>query len=210
MIFLGAPGAGKGTIAKKFNEEYVIPHISTGDLFREAVKNKKELGEKVSNILASGGLVPDSITIEIVKQRISEPDCKNGYILDGFPRTIVQAETFEKENPIDLVVFFDISDEDVKKRLGGRRVCEKCGAIYNIYFSSKPKKDGVCDIDGAKLIIRSDDNEESITKRLEMYHSQTAPLIDFYKNLNKLISVNAMSSVEQIFEDINKKIKNRS
>ncbi len=206
FVFLGAPGAGKGTIAKKFNEAYAIPHISTGDLFREAVKNKTELGEKVASILASGGLVPDSLTIAIVKERISKPDCKNGYILDGFPRTIVQAETFEKENPIDLVIFFDISDEEVKKRLGGRRVCEKCGAIYNIYFN-KPKKEGICDIDNGNLIIRSDDREEAITKRLEVYHSQTAPLFEFYKKLNKLIIVKATAGSDAIFEDIKAKIK---
>lgn len=206
FIFLGPPGAGKGTVAKKFNEGYNIPHISTGDLFREEVKNKTELGIKISNILSSGGLVPDSITIEIIKERIENSDCKNGYILDGFPRTISQAQSLEKENPIDFVIFFNISDQDVKKRLTGRRVCEKCGAIYNIYFN-KPKKDGICDIDNAKLITRDDDNEESISKRLEIYHSQTLPLIDFYKNLNKLITVDAILEPDQIFKEIELKIK---
>ena len=206
LVFFGAPGAGKGTIAKKFNEFYGIPQISTGDLFRESIKNKTELGQRVSSILASGGLVPDEITIAMVKERISKADCKNGYILDGFPRTIVQAETFEKDNPIDLAIFFDISDEEVKKRLGGRRVCEKCGAIYNIFFS-KPKKEGICDIDNAKLIIRDDDKEEAIMNRLKVYHSQTEPLLEFYKKLNKLFSVDATLSPEEVFQNIKSQIK---
>ncbi|HOJ63723.1 MAG TPA: adenylate kinase [Spirochaetota bacterium] len=205
LVFFGAPGAGKGTIAKKFNENYGIPQISTGDLFREAIKNQTELGKKVSNILATGGLVPDDITIQMVKERVSKPDCKNGYILDGFPRTIAQAEYFEKENPIDMAIFFDISDEEVKKRLGGRRVCEKCGAIYNIFFN-KPQKDGTCDKDGANLIIRDDDKEEAIIKRLNVYHTQTEPLLDFYKNLNKLIKVDATLSPEEVFDKIKKSI----
>lgn len=206
LVFFGAPGAGKGTVAKKFTENCGIPQISTGDLFREAIKNKTELGEKVSKIISLGELVPDEITIAMVKERIAKDDCKNGYILDGFPRTIGQAEKFEEVNPIDMAIFFEISDEDVKKRLGGRRVCEKCGAIYNVFFS-KPKKDGICDKDGARLIIREDDKEETIIKRLEVYHNQTAPLVDFYNKLNKLIRIDATLELDSIFNSIIEKLK---
>ena len=177
LVLFGAPGAGKGTVAKIMIKDFNIPQISTGDLFRKAIKDQTSLGKKVSSILASGGLVPDELTIDIVKERTSEADCKNGFILDGFPRTMVQAQAWEKANPIDKAIYFDISDEEVKKRLCGRRVCSKCGEIYNVNFN-QPKYEGVCDKDGEKLVIRSDDQEDAINNRLEVYHSQTKPLLE--------------------------------
>lgn len=206
IVFFGAPGAGKGTIAKKFNEDFGIPQISTGDLFRAAIKNKTELGLKVSSILESGGLVPDELTISIVKERVSQPDCKNGYILDGFPRTMVQAESWESADPIDKAIYFDISDDEVKKRLGGRRVCQKCGAIYHVIFN-KPKNDGLCDSDNDKLFIRPDDREEAIANRLDVYHKQTEPLLGFYNKISKVISIDATMAPDNVYSQIKGKIK---
>ena len=205
LVFFGAPGAGKGTIAKLLFEKFGIPQISTGDLFRAAIKNKTELGKKVSTILENGQLVPDEVTISIVVERIKEDDCKNGYILDGFPRTLVQAESFENVKPISLAIFFNITDEEVKERLGGRRVCESCGAIYHIK-NNKPKKDGVCNKDNAKLIIRPDDREEAIVKRLEVYHNQTEPLIDYYKKISKLVVIDASLPPEEVVKQICEKV----
>ena len=206
IVFFGAPGAGKGTIAKKFNEDIGIPQISTGDLFRAAIKNKTELGQKVSSILEKGELVPDSLTIDIVKERVSQPDCKNGYILDGFPRTMVQAESWEKSAPIDKAIYFDISDNEVKKRLGGRRVCQKCGAIYHVSFNP-PKKADICDTDSEPLFIRPDDKEDAIMNRLSVYHKQTEPLLDYYTKIGKVISVDAKLSPEEVYLQIKNKIK---
>ena len=206
LVLFGAPGAGKGTVAKIMIKDFNIPQISTGDLFRKAIKDKTSLGQKVSSILASGGLVPDEITIEIVKERTSESDCKNGFILDGFPRTMVQAEAWEKANPIDNAIYFEISDEEVKKRLCGRRVCPKCGEIYNVNFN-QPKVDGMCDKDGEKLIIRPDDEESAINNRLEVYHSQTKPLLEYYTRLKKVISVDSSVSPVNTYTQIKEKLK---
>ncbi|OHD12940.1 MAG: adenylate kinase [Spirochaetes bacterium GWD1_27_9] len=206
LVFFGAPGAGKGTIAKKFNEEFGIPQISTGDLFRAAIKNKTELGLKVSEIMAKGGLVSDDITIGIVKERIKNDDCKDGYILDGFPRTMIQAENWEKADSVDLAIYFDIKDDEVKKRLGGRRVCPKCGKIYNVFFS-KPKVENICDNDNETLIIREDDREEAIANRLVVYHSQTAPLLDYYKKFDKVIAIDATAAPEMVYSQIKKALK---
>ena len=206
LVFFGAPGAGKGTIAKKLFEKYKIPQISTGDLFRANIKNETELGKKVKSILDNGQLVPDEVTIAMVNDRIKDDDCKNGYILDGFPRTIVQAEAFEKSNPIDAAIYFDITDDEVKGRLGGRRVCSGCGAIYHIK-NNPPKKDGVCDKCGKDLLIRPDDAVEAIEKRLVVYHEQTEPLIGFYKNINKNITIDASLAPEKVVEQIEKQIK---
>ncbi len=206
LVFFGAPGAGKGTIAKIVFEKNKIVQISTGDLFRNAIKNKTELGKKVSAILERGDLVPDELTIEIVKERIKENDCKNGYILDGFPRTMVQSESWEKIDPIDKAVHFDISDETVKMRLGGRRICQKCGAIFNIY-TNKPKKEGICDNDGESLIIRKDDQEDAIVNRLKVYHDQTKPLISYYKKLNKLVTIDSSVDADSSYKQILKALK---
>jgi len=206
LVFFGAPGAGKGTISKKLNEEYGLPQISTGDLFRENIKNRTELGLKVSSILEKGELVPDQLTISIVEMRTKNNDCKNGYILDGFPRTIIQAENWEKISPIDKAIYFDITDKEVMDRLSGRRVCPKCGQIYHILFN-KPKKDGKCDNDDETLYIRPDDKEEAINNRLNVYHKQTEPLIEYYTNINKIVKINAVNSFEDVYSEIKSKLK---
>ncbi|MBN2546803.1 MAG: adenylate kinase [Spirochaetes bacterium] len=206
LVFFGAPGAGKGTIAKIVYDKNKIVQISTGDLFRNAIKNQTELGKKVSAILERGDLVPDELTIEIVKERIKEKDCNKGYILDGFPRTMIQAESWEKIDPIDRAVYFDISDEVVKRRLGGRRICPKCGAIFNIY-TNKPKNEGICDNDGESLIIRKDDQEEAIENRLFIYHEQTKPLISYYKKLDKLVTIDSSVDADTSYQQIIKALK---
>jgi adenylate kinase len=206
LVFFGAPGAGKGTLAKKLKDLYQIPQISTGDLFRENIKNQTELGKKVSSILSSGGLVPDEVTIEMVKERIKNPDCAKGYILDGFPRTMVQAESWEKIAPIDKAIYFDITDEEVKSRLGGRRTCPSCQAIYHLEYNP-PKKEGICDKDGEKLIIRADDQIEAIENRLKVYHEQTEPLMGFYKKIGKMESVDCSKGSDKVFIEFKSKFK---
>lgn len=205
LVFFGAPGAGKGTIAKILNNDTNIPQISTGDLFRAAIKNQTPLGQQVSSILDKGELVPDSLTVSLVKERVAQDDCKDGYILDGFPRTIGQAEEWEQIAPIDKAIYFDIDDEIVKKRLGGRRTCSSCGAIYHIE-SNKPKVENVCDKCGADLMIRKDDKEEAILNRLEVYHSQTKPLLDFYKKIDKMVSVEAFHDIETVAKQLKEKV----
>jgi adenylate kinase len=205
LVFFGAPGAGKGTLSKIMVKELNIPQISTGDLFRQAIKDKTELGLKVSSILEKGDLVPDELTIALVEERVKQDDCKNGYILDGFPRTMPQAEEWEKSDPIDNAIYFEIDDELVKKRLSGRRLCPKCGAIYNIYFG-KPKVEGKCDIDGEDLITRKDDQEDAVINRLEVYYTQTAPLLDYYKKLNKVITIDASVNPDITFNQIKEKL----
>ncbi len=205
LVFFGAPGAGKGTLSKIMVKELNIPQISTGDLFRQAIKDKTELGLKVSSILEKGDLVPDQLTIALVEERVKKDDCKNGYILDGFPRTMIQAEEWEKLDPVDNAIYFEIDDELVKKRLSGRRLCSKCGAIYNIYFG-KPKVEGKCDIDGEDLIIRKDDQEDAVINRLEVYYDQTAPLLDYYKKLDKVLTIDASVNPEITFNQIKEKL----
>jgi adenylate kinase len=205
LVFFGAPGAGKGTIAKILFDEYKIVQISTGEIFREAIKNKTELGIKVSSILEKGELVPDDLTIALVEERVKKPDCAKGYILDGFPRTMVQAERWEKIDPIDTAVYFEIDDELVRKRLSGRRMCPKCGTIYNIFFS-KPKREGMCDHDGETLVSRKDDGIETINNRLSVYHRQTEPLLGFYKKLNKELTIDASVSAEESYRQIKGKL----
>lgn len=180
LVFLGPPGAGKGTIASVAKNALGVPHISTGDLFRENIKNETELGKEVKAILASGGLVPDEITIKMVENRLSQPDCKNGYILDGFPRTIPQAEALSKMSNVEGVVNFVLSEEEIIKRLSGRRMCKSTGRTYHIVFNP-PKVEGKDDETGEDLIQRDDDKPEAIKHRLEVYNEATAPLIDYYK-----------------------------
>jgi adenylate kinase len=205
LVFFGAPGAGKGTISKRLNEKYLLPQISTGDLFRENIKNKTELGLKVSSILEKGELVPDRLTISIVESKIKDDECKNGYILDGFPRTLNQAESWEKISPIDKAIYFDITDKEVIDRLCGRRVCPKCGQIYHILFN-KPKNEGKCNNDNESLYIRPDDKEEAINNRLDVYHKQTEPLIEYYTNIGKIIKINAINSLEEVYNEITSKL----
>ncbi len=202
-VFLGPPGAGKGTLAGKVSELYSIPHISTGDIFRAAIRAKTPMGMEVQQIIDSGGLVGDDITTELVRGRLAEDDAKNGFILDGFPRTIPQAEALEKIVSIDAAVNFDISDEEVVKRLSGRRVCRNCGHNYHIEFMP-PKQEGICDACGGELYTRDDDKPEAVRHRLELYRSQTAPLIDFYREKGKLADINARPATDTVLESFKK------
>lgn len=199
MIFLGPPGAGKGTLADLAVDLLKIPHISTGDLFRAAVKEGSPLGLKVKDILASGGLVPDALTIEIVRERLAKPDCQKGWILDGFPRTIPQAEALEALEPADKAVNFHVADDVVIGRLSTRRVCRGCGKIYNVR-NMRPKVEGVCDICGGEIYTRDDDKESSIKTRLDNYNKQTAPLIDWFGAKGKLVSIDGVGDPAEVLK----------
>lgn len=190
FIFLGPPGAGKGSLAVKVAEDYKIPHISTGDIFRANIKAQTPLGVKVKAIIDSGSLVSDELTFELVKDRLAQDDCKNGYILDGFPRTIPQAEMLEKLVNDVKVVNFEIKDEIVIRRLSTRRVCKACGANFNV-LTLPPKVEGVCDKCGGELYQRDDDKQESILHRMDVYREQTEPLINFYKEKGKITDLDA-------------------
>ena len=199
FIFLGPPGAGKGSLAVKVAEGYKIPHISTGDIFRDNIKRGTELGVKVKAIIDSGALVSDDLTCELVKDRLSKDDCKNGFILDGFPRTIPQAEMFTSICPDVTVVNFQIADDVVIKRLSTRRVCKKCGANYNV-LTLPPKTEGVCDKCGGELYQRDDDKQESIMHRMEVYREQTEPLIDFYRKKGQLKDIDGAIQTADLLE----------
>ena len=205
MVFCGPPGAGKGTIAKLAKDYYGIPHISTGDLFRDNIKNETALGLKVKSILASGGLVPDSITIEMVRNRLAEPDCKKGFILDGVPRTIPQADALAEMTDLDAVIDFQLSREEVVKRLSGRRLCPSTGRSYHIIFNP-PKVAGKDDETGEDLIQRPDDREEAIVHRLEVYDEQTAPLIDYYTKKGLIKEIDASPKPSEVFELLKKSL----
>ena len=201
LIFLGAPGAGKGTLATLLSKEYRIPQISTGDLFRAAVKEGSELGKQVQGIMEKGELVPDSLTVELVKERLSKPDAKGGYILDGFPRTVAQADALAEFQTIDVVINFSISDELVIRRLSGRRVCRSCGAIYHIE-NMPPKVEGTCDRCSGELYIRDDDKIDSIKNRLRVYKEQTEPLIAYYRDRGVLREIDSSKSPEDSLAQI--------
>lgn len=189
LIFLGAPGAGKGTQAEKVSEKLGIPTISTGNIIREALKNETEMGLKAKSFIESGKLVPDEVVIGIIKDRLSEDDCQKGFILDGFPRTIPQAEALDNMGiKIDRVIDIEVSDEKIAERMSGRRVCPDCGASYHVEYK-KPAKEGICNACGAELIIRKDDKPEVVLDRLNVYHEQTEPLKDFYaeKGILKIV-----------------------
>ncbi len=189
IILFGAPGAGKGTQAEAISEHKSIPTISTGNIIREALKSGSELGHKAKSYMAGGGLVPDEIVIDIIKERISHDDCKNGFILDGFPRTITQAEALDKMGvTIDKVIEIDISDSIIIERTSGRRVCEKCGSSYHL-VNKKPQKDGICDRCHGTLVQREDDHPETVKNRLKIYHEQTKPLERYYSNQGKLVVI---------------------
>ncbi len=203
IILLGAPGAGKGTQGNLISKKYGFPKISTGDILREAVKNRTPLGMKAKEKMDKGELVDDEIILGIIKERVSREDCKKGFILDGFPRNIKQAEEFEKLGieGKELAILFEVKDEEIIRRLSSRRVCKNCGAIYNLVVSP-PKKEGVCDKCGGELIQRDDDRPEVIKRRLSVYKEQTEPLVKFYENRGILGKVNAEGEIEQIFNSV--------
>ena len=203
LIFLGAPGAGKGTLATLLSKEYGIPQISTGDLFRAAVKEGSDLGKQVQGIMEKGELVPDSLTVELVRERLAKPDARDGYILDGFPRTVAQADALGEFQKIDGVINFLISDELVIRRLSGRRVCRSCGAIYHVE-NMVPKKEGICDRCGGEVYIRDDDKIDSIKNRLRVYKAQTEPLIAYYRDKGLLREIDSSRSPEHSLEQIKK------
>lgn len=206
IIMLGAPGAGKGTQAKKIAEKYGIPHISTGDIFRANIKNGTELGRQAKAYMDKGELVPDELTVNLVTDRFKNPDCAGGYVLDGFPRTIPQAEALDSalralgEN-VDYAVNVEVPDENIVSRMSGRRACVGCGATYHVKYNA-PKAEGICDACGEKLILRDDDKAETVQNRLSVYHDQTQPLIDYYARKGILKEVDGTQDMEEVFNAI--------
>lgn len=206
IIMLGAPGAGKGTQAKKIAEKYHIPHISTGDIFRANIKNGTELGKKAKTYMDQGLLVPDELVCDLVVDRVQQDDCRNGYILDGFPRTIPQAESLDKAlasfgETMDYAINVEVPDENIVSRMSGRRACVGCGATYHLVYAPT-KVEGICDTCGAKLILRDDDKPETVLKRLGVYHAQTQPLIDYYNKKGILKEVDGTVDMEDVFKEI--------
>ena len=206
IVMLGAPGAGKGTQAKKIAAKYAIPHISTGDIFRANIKNGTELGQKAKVYMDQGLLVPDELVVELIMDRFEESDCNNGYVLDGFPRTIPQAKALDealssKKDSLEYAIDVDVPDEAIVDRMSGRRACVGCGGTYHL-VTIPPKKEGICDTCGAELILREDDKPDTVQKRLKVYHEQTQPLIDYYKEKGILKSVDGRKDPETILKDI--------
>jgi len=206
IIMLGAPGAGKGTQAKRIAEKYGIPHISTGDIFRANIKNQTELGMKAKGYMDQGALVPDALTLELIMDRFTNDDCKNGYVLDGFPRTIPQAEALtaalaDKQDAVDYAINVDVPDEAIVSRMSGRRACLACGGTYHVKFNPT-KVEGICDACGGELVLREDDKPETVQKRLDVYHEQTQPLIDYYQTQNILKEVDGTLPMEEVFQAI--------
>lgn len=211
IILLGPPGSGKGTQAKEIIEKHQIPQISTGDLLREAVKNQTELGKKAKEYMDAGKLVPDEVVVGMVKERLQKDDCKNGFILDGFPRTVPQAESLDQTladvgKKIDKVVSIEVPDSEVVERLSGRRTCENCGTMYHVKFNP-PQQDGVCDKCGGKLYQRDDDNESTIKNRLQVYHDQTAPLKDYYSKKGLVKEIEGVGDISKIKEAVLKALE---
>ena len=206
IIMLGAPGAGKGTQAMKIAEKYQIPHISTGDIFRANIKEGTELGKKAKSYMDQGQLVPDELTLELIMDRFQNPDCANGYVLDGFPRTIPQAEALtealaKKGETIDYAINVEVPDENIINRMGGRRACLACGSTYHIVYAPT-RVEGICDRCGEKLVLRDDDKPETVKNRLNVYHNQTQPLIEYYTRHGKLAEVDGTQSMEDVFNAI--------
>ena len=206
IIMLGAPGAGKGTQAKRIAEKYHIPHISTGDIFRANIKEGTELGKKAKNYMDQGLLVPDELVVDLVADRIQKDDCKDGFILDGFPRTIPQAENLDAAlakmgETMDYAIDVDVPDEDIVTRMGGRRACVGCGTTYHVQFNPT-KQDGICDSCGERLILRDDDKPETVQKRLDVYHEQTQPLIEYYSKAGILKTVDGTLEMDDVFAAI--------
>ena len=210
IILFGAPGAGKGTQAVELVNKYKLTHISTGDMFRNAIKNQTEMGILANSYISKGELVPDEVTVGLVKERLAQEDCKNGFILDGFPRTLPQAECLDRiclelNIKLDYVIDIEVSTEDIIERLSGRRVCKSCGASYHISLN-KPKVEGVCDTCGGELYTRKDDNKESVAVRIYTYQAQTTPLINYYKNKGILLEINGQQDINDVFKEIVNKL----
>ncbi len=206
LILLGPPGAGKGTQAAKIIEKYHIPHISTGDIFRENIKKGTELGKKAQEYMNAGKLVPDELVVEIATDRLTKDDCREGFLLDGFPRTVFQAEELDKflaagGSRIDNVLDIDVNREELMTRLTGRRVCSKCGASYHI-VNIPPEQEGICDVCGAELIQRKDDNEETAANRIRVYNNETKPLIDYYEKAGNISHIDGTTGLENVFNTI--------
>ena len=205
-ILLGPPGAGKGTQAVKIVEKYSIPHISTGDIFRENIKNETELGKRAKSYMDRGELVPDELVVEIATDRLTKNDCKNGFLLDGFPRTIFQAEKLDefltkRGEKIDKVINIDVEKDALVKRITGRRVCKSCGASYHV-VNIPPKKDGVCDLCDGELIQRADDTEETVLNRIYVYNKQTKPLVDYYDKAGVIVNIDGNKDLDDVLSDI--------
>jgi adenylate kinase len=206
IVMLGAPGAGKGTQAKRLASRYGIPHISTGDIFRANIKNGTELGKKAKVYMDQGLLVPDDLVVDLVIDRFKEPDCEKGYVLDGFPRTIPQAKALDKalakeRDGLEYAIDVAVPDENIIRRMSGRRACLACGATYHV-VTIPPKKEGICDYCGAELVLREDDKPETVEKRLKVYHEQTQPLIDYYQGKGILRSVDGTKDMDEVFDEI--------
>ena len=211
LVLMGLPGAGKGTQAEKIVEKYGIPHISTGDMFRAAIKESTELGLQAKSFMDQGNLVPDEVTIGIVRERLSKEDCAEGFLLDGFPRTVAQAEELENilsdlNKKIDYVINIDVDQEFLMERLTGRRICKSCGSTYHLVFNP-PAKDGVCDRCGGELYQRADDNAETVQNRLEVNQKQTKPLLDFYEGKGYLRNINGQQDIRKVFDDLDQLLR---
>ncbi len=211
IVLLGSPGSGKGTQASKIVTVFSIPHISTGDMFRENIKNGTPIGLEAKKYIEKGLLVPDDVTLSMIEDRFSESDCTNGFLLDGFPRTLVQAEALEaelekNEKKLTAVVNLDVSDETIISRMTGRRVCNSCGSTYNLTYN-KPKVENTCDYCRGQLFIRDDDKQETVTNRLRVYKNETQPLIDYYKGKDILITINGEQDASDVFNNIRKALE---
>ncbi len=206
IILMGLPGAGKGTQASEIVKKFPIPHISTGDMFRKAIKDETDLGKEAKSYMDRGELVPDEVTVGIVKERISEDDAKKGFLLDGFPRTIDQAESLsqimsELDREIDAVINIEVPEEELMNRLTGRRICEKCGTTYHLVFNP-PKVDGICDIDGGELYQREDDNPETVSNRLSVNVKQSKPILEYYNNKGVLKNIDGSKDIDEVTNDV--------
>ena len=206
IIMLGAPGAGKGTQAAKLAEKYQIPHISTGDIFRANIKQQTELGKKAKSYMDQGLLVPDELVVDLVVDRLRAEDCKNGYILDGFPRTIPQAQSLDRAldedgTKIDYAIDIEVPDENIVNRMSGRRTCPDCGATYHMVHMPT-KVEGICDVFGKEIVLRDDDQPETVQKRLDVYHEQTSPLIEYYQAKKVLKEIDGTNEIEEIFQSL--------
>jgi len=207
LVFIGPPGVGKGTYASALSKIYKIPHISTGEIFRDEIKRETKLGKKIRSYVEKGELVPDEIVIETIKKRLSEDDCKNGFILDGYPRTLQQAKALDEFIILDRVLNFVAPDEVIIERISGRRICSQCGAIYHVKFKP-PKVPGICDICGGRLIQRKDDTPEVIERRLDVYKKQFAPIIEYYKENGLLLEVDARELADKVIPRVVDLLKN--